>query len=324
LKRSDIEKLFNSRQYSKVLANLEPNGSSHWHDIIRLRCLRAMGDSKQALANATQLLNDIDANKTPYKLSEAENEAQHRFIALVFAEFGQAKKAIQIMKNLCKNNPNSPALNREYAFALSNNNDFDDAEKHLFKALEVEPSNASSHAQLARIYCRTGRVQKGFNSYSRAATTTQRSNYQLSQLWAKNAFPKNQAGSNTWRTADPDRPLKIAFVSSDFCSHAVSFFITPLLEELSKEKTITVAAYSNTKTPDKITKKVEGLCDVWRDSSNLSDKELAAQISADQIDILIDLNGHTSGNRLAVFSKHIAPIQMSWLGYPSTTGFLML
>jgi len=59
---------------------------------------------------------------------------------------------------------------------------------------------------------------------------------------------------------------------------------------------------------------------VWRDCAKQTDQELAAQISADQIDILIDLNGHTSGNRLAVFSKHIAPIQMSWLGYPSTTG----
>jgi len=150
--------------------------------------------------------------------------------------------------------------------------------------------------------------------------TTQRSNYQLSQLWAKNAFPNNQAGSNTWRTADPDKTLKVAFVSSDFCAHAVSFFIKPLLNGLRKEKTITVTAYSNTKTPDKITAEIEKLCDVWRDSSKLTDKELAAQISADQIDILIDLNGHTSGNRLAIFSKHIAPIQMNWLGYPSTTG----
>ena len=341
MKRSEIEKLFNSRQYSKVLANLEHDGASHWSDTIKLRCLRAIGDSKQALANAKQLLSDIDSGKTPYTLNETESESQYRFIALVFSEFGEAKKAIQIMKKLCENNPDSPALNREYAFALSNNGDLNDAEKYLLKALEVEPSNASSHAQLARIYCRTGRVQQGFNSYSRAATlqpnnptflqrlvywsnylerTTQRSNYQLSQLWAKNAFPRNQAGSNTWRTADPDKTLKIAFVSSDFCAHAVSFFITPLLNELSKEKTVAVVAYSNTQTPDKITEKVESLCDVWRDSSKLNDKELAAQISADQIDILIDLNGHTSGNRLAVFSKHIAPIQMNWLGYPSTTG----
>lgn len=341
MNRSEIEKLFNARQYSKVLANLDHDGASHWSDTVKLRCLRAMGNRKQALVNAKQLLSDIDSGKTPYPLNEEESEAQYRFIALVFSEFGEAKKAIQIMQELCKKNPDSPALNREYAFALSNNDQLDDAEKHLVKALEVAPSNASSHAQLARIYCRTGRVQQGFNSYSRAATlepnnptfiqrlvywsnylerTTQRSNYQLSQLWAKNAFPKNQAGSNTWRTADPDKTLKVAFVSSDFCAHAVSFFIKPLLNGLQKEKTITVTAYSNTKTPDKITAEVESLCDVWRDSSKLTDKELAAQISADQIDILIDLNGHTSGNRLAVFSKHIAPIQMNWLGYPSTTG----
>ena len=341
MNRSQIEKLFNNREYSKVLSELDTQGTSHWNDTVRLRCLRALGDSKQALTNAKKMLKGVESNSSPYKLTEQEIDDQLRFIALVFSEFGEAKKACQIMKKLCKKNPQSPALHREYAYASSNNDDFDDAEKHLLTALEIEPSNANSLAQLGRIYCRTGRVQQGYNCYSQAATlqptnptflqrlvywsnylerTTQRSNYQLSQLWAKNAFPKHQAGSNTWRTADPDKILKVGFVSSDFCAHAVSFFITPLLKGLRKDENITVVAYSNTKTLDEITKNIESFCDVWRDSSQQSDKALAAQIGADQIDILIDLNGHTSGNRLAVFSKLIAPIQMSWLGYPSTTG----
>ncbi len=341
MNRSQIEKLFNSRQYSELLTELDPDGSSHLNDTIKLRCLRALGDREPAVENAARLLSDLNSNSTPYKLSDLERGEQLRFIALVFSEFGKAKDACDIMQQLCKKESSTPALHREYAYALSNDDQFDKAEEQLIAAIAGEPNNANSHTQLARIYCRTGRVQLGYNSYTRAATlepenptylqrlvywsnylerTTQRSNYQLSQLWASKAFPKNQAGSNTWRTANPDKELKVGFVSSDFSAHPVSFFITPLLRGLAKDKSIKVAGYSNTKNPDHITDKIQNLCDIWRDSSHKTDKELAAQIGADQIDILIDLNGHTSGNRLAVFSKLVSPLQMSWLGYPSTTG----
>ena len=346
MEKGQIEKLFNSQQYSNAIKLLDPKGSSHWSDVVRLRCLRALGQKDQAVEHARSLLDKLKSDKSAYSVSESEKSEQHRFIALVFAEFGHAAQACEIMQSLCENASSdegsaTPALHREYAFALSSNDQLDDAEEQLNIAIAAEPSNANSYAQLGRIYCRTGRVLEGYNCYSRASViepnnstyiqrlvywsnylerTTQRSNYQLSQLWSKKAFPKNQAGTNTWRTADPDKTLKVAFVSSDFCAHAVSFFIIPLLKGLQSDKSISVVAYSTTQSPDHITEKVEALCDVWRDSSKLNNKELAAQIGADQIDILVDLNGHTSGNRLAVFSKHVSPIQMSWLGYPSTSG----
>ena len=341
MEQAQIEKLFNGRQYSEVLKNLDSDGVSHWNDTVKLRCLRAMGNRVDALEKADTLFNAIESKQTNYTLSNDESDEQLRYIALVYAEFGKAKQACKIMKTLCAAKPNNAALHREYAFALSNDDQLDDAETHLKIALSEQPNNANTHAQLARIFCRTGRVQEGYSSYSRAAfiepnnptyterlvywgnyaeRTTQRSNFQLARLWASKAFPTNQAGTNTWRTADPDKVLKIGFVSADFCAHAVSFFITPLLKGLQKVDSFHVTAYSNTHSPDHVTESIKAYCDVWRDSSKQTDKALAAQIGADQIDILIDLNGHTSGNRLAVFSKHIAPIQVSWLGYPSTTG----
>ena len=341
MEQGQIENLFNARKYSEVLKHLNSDSASHFNDTLKLRCLRAMGKRVDAVDKAEQLLNAIESNNVSYDLSNDARDEQLRYIALVFAEFDKAEQASSIMKELCEAKPNVAVLHREYAFALINNDQLDDAETQLKIAINEQPSNAHAHAQLARLYCRTGRVQKGYNSYSRAALiepnnpnytqrlvywsnyaerTTQRSNFQLASLWASKAFPKNQAGTNTWRTADPDKTLKIGFVSADFCAHAVSFFITQLLNGLQKENAFHVTAYSNTNTPDQITESIKALCDVWRDSSKQTDQELAAQIGADQIDILIDLNGHTGGNRLAVFSKHIAPIQVSWLAYPSTTG----
>jgi len=341
LERSQIEKLFNDRKYSEVVNHLPANGTNAWDDTVKLRCLRAMGDRDAAIENAQTLLQNIETKQTTYKLSDTERDEQLRYVALVFSEFGKAEQASQIMQQLCEAKPGIPALHREYAFALNNCGHLDEAEQQLNISLKAQPNNANAYAQLARLLCRTGRVQEGYNNYARAATlepdnasytqrlaywsnyaerTTQRSNYQLARLWASKAFPNNQAGTNTWRTADPDKVLKIGFVSADFCAHAVSFFITPLLKGLQAQKQCHVTAYSNTGKPDHITKTIKPLCDVWRDCAQQTDKALAAQINADQIDILIDLNGHTSGNRLTVFSKHVAPIQISWLGYPSTTG----
>ena len=341
MERSQIERLYNSREYASVLKELEKKDTSHWGDTVKLRCLRATSQRTHAVEFANKLFSNIENSDTPYSLNDDQRDEQLRYIALVLADFNHAATACDIMQKLCSNKPNISALHREYAFALSNNNQFDEAEDQLNKALNLEPNNASTQAQLARLYCRTGRVDEGYNGYLRAATlepnnpnhiqrlvywsnyaerTTQRSNFQLARLWATSAFPRNTAGTNTWRTADPEKTLKVGFVSSDFCAHAVSFFIEPLLDGLSSQNSVHVTAYSNTHNPDHITKSIEAKCDAWRDSAKLSDKELAAQISADQIDILIDLNGHTGGNRLAIFSKHIAPIQVSWLGYPSTTG----
>jgi predicted O-linked N-acetylglucosamine transferase (SPINDLY family) len=340
VERSQIERHFNSGKFSQALEGLESYEISQWRDTTRLRCFRAIGIDKQTIEWASELHIRLNTNSSPYKLNTSERNNQLRYIALVYAELGEARKACAILQSLCKGSPDVPALHREYAFALTNDSQLDAAEKHLIKALELQPSNANSHAQLGGIYCRTGRVDAGYSSYSKAATlepdnpiyiqrlvywsnyterTTQQSNYQLSRLWSNKVHPANQAGTNTSRTVNPDRQLKIGFVSSDFCAHAVSFFIVPLLEGIDRSQ-FNITAYSDTKKVDGVTESIKRLCDVWRDTSRSKDPQLAAQISADQIDILIDLNGHSAGNRLNVFAKNVVPLQVSWLGYPSTTG----
>lgn len=115
------------------------------------------------------------------------------------------------------------------------------------------------------------------------------------------------------------RRLRIGYVSPDFRLHSVSMFLLPLLEAHDRTR-VELFAYSNVELPDVITDHVRRSVDGWRDIQGLTDDVAAARIRADGIDVLVDLAGHTAHNRLGIFARQPAPIQVSWLGYPATTG----
>lgn len=121
-------------------------------------------------------------------------------------------------------------------------------------------------------------------------------------------------------TRDAHRTLTIGWVSADFRAHSVAHFVQPLLAELAKETSLRLVAYANQPLVDSVTTQMQGYFSSWHEVSSWSDQALAEQIRADGIDILIDLSGHTSGNRLLTFARKPAPIQVSWLGYLNTTG----
>lgn len=116
----------------------------------------------------------------------------------------------------------------------------------------------------------------------------------------------------------PER-IRIGYVSGDFRSHSVSFFMAPILRAHDRSA-FEVFCYSTTHAPDRRTESFRGLAEHFADLSMASDAEAARRIEADGIDILVDLGGHTSGNRLDVFALRPAPIQATYLGYPATTG----
>jgi len=122
----------------------------------------------------------------------------------------------------------------------------------------------------------------------------------------------------TGRDRDPERRLRVAYVSADLRSHSVASFIEPLLAAHDRDA-VEVLCYSDG-APDAVTARLRALADRWCDSRTASDAALAAQIEADQVDVLVDLNGHTSGNRLLCFARRPAPVQVTYCGYPGTTG----
>jgi predicted O-linked N-acetylglucosamine transferase (SPINDLY family) len=117
----------------------------------------------------------------------------------------------------------------------------------------------------------------------------------------------------------PDRKLRIGYVSPDFRTHASALFLLPLLESHDRQH-FEIFCYSNVAAPDFVTARLQQLAQAWRDIHALSDEQTAGLIRRDEIDILIDLKVHGERNRLLVFARKPAPVQVTWLGYPGTTG----
>jgi protein O-GlcNAc transferase len=118
---------------------------------------------------------------------------------------------------------------------------------------------------------------------------------------------------------NPDRRLRIGFVSPDFVNHAVAYFFAPVLEHLDRDQ-FEIYCYSNAAVTDEVTEQFRSQAPHWRDIARLSDGETLSLIRRDQIDLLFDLTGHTADHRLLVFARRAAPLQLTWLGYPATTG----
>jgi predicted O-linked N-acetylglucosamine transferase (SPINDLY family) len=119
--------------------------------------------------------------------------------------------------------------------------------------------------------------------------------------------------------ADPDRRLRVGYVSGDFRYHVAARFIEPVLESHDFAK-FEAVCYDNWSRPDAFTARLQRHADEWRYVADLSDAALAELIRRDRIDILVDLSGHTRLNRLRVFASKPAPVQAAFLGYPATTG----
>lgn len=117
--------------------------------------------------------------------------------------------------------------------------------------------------------------------------------------------------------------LRLGFVSADFRRHSCAYFIEPLWRGLDRTR-IRLHAFSDVRRPDAVTARLRGLSDVWHDTAGLEAPALADLVRADGIDVLVDLAGHSAQNRLAAFALRPAPVQLSWLGYPATTGLTVM
>jgi len=115
----------------------------------------------------------------------------------------------------------------------------------------------------------------------------------------------------------------LGFVSADFHQHSVAYFLLPLLANLDRDR-FEVALYSVGHVDDAMTGRLRGLCSNWADARHDDDGALASRIRADGIEMLVDLSGHTAGTRLGAFARRAAPVQATWLGYPTTTGLAQM
>ena len=130
----------------------------------------------------------------------------------------------------------------------------------------------------------------------------------LQETWAPHGNP-----------AAANRLLRIGYVSPDFRRHSVMSFLEPVLT-LHDKQSFEVYAYAEVTTMDDVTARAQSIVSHWRSTVGLTDAAIAQMIRTDQIDVLIDVAGHTSGNRLRAFARKPAPVTVSWMGFGYTTG----
>jgi protein O-GlcNAc transferase len=180
----------------------------------------------------------------------------------------------------------------------------EDAVNCCRRAIAIEPGNAEIHSSLCyKLHFHPG--------YDRAAIF--RELRQWDELHGGDSvvdYPVDRA---------PDRRLRVGYVSPDFYGHAECFFVLPLLEGHDRSN-VETHCYASVQRPDRATQFLKSCAHVWHDVLNLSNDELATKIREDRIDILVDLTMHMAGNRLPMFAKRPAPVQVTWLAYPGGTG----
>ncbi len=132
---------------------------------------------------------------------------------------------------------------------------------------------------------------------------------------AADATPHSHEGHD-WSSG---RPLRVGYVSPDFRRHAVASFLEPILASHDRRRVESIG-YADVGSPDAVTDRLRSFCHDWRRIRHLTDDRVEEIIRRDRIDILVDLAGHTARNRLRIFARKPAPVQVTYLGYPGTTG----
>lgn len=229
----------------------------------------------------------------------------HR-LGLALRELGRTDAAIAQYRRAIEFDPAFALAHNSLGGALLARNELDAALASFRRALELEPGYSRVHSNILL----TMNYQSG---------VSQADIYQESLRFdALHARPL--LDPRPLRNArNRKRRLKIGYLSPDFREHSVAQFTLKLFARHNRES-FEVFGYSDVAAPDRVTAQFSRLADQWLDCAAAPDADLAERIRRDGIDILVDLAGHTGNNRLLVFARRPAPVQVSWLGYPNTTG----
>lgn len=266
-------------------------------------------------------------------------DCAHVNLGLVLINMNRHEEAIAHFEAALKANPDHFMAMANLAIPLKKLNRLATAEKYLKRAIEVKPDYFNAHLNLGSIYQAQGRMVECVESTRKALEISpdNPSAYSnlLFDLSYTDAYPtqfkvenarkygalltKNAPNPYTsWNLQTEHSRLRIGFVSGDFLEHPVSYFLRNVVANIDPAR-FELFAYTTDAREDSATAILKNHLK-WNSLVGLKNDEAAAKIHADGIHILIDLSGHTAGNRLPVFALKPAPVQATWLGYWSTTG----
>lgn len=272
----------------------------------------------------------------------APNFAQaHINMGITLKDMGRYEEAVAAFRRCVQLQPNLAEAYSELGQTLREMGRFEEAVAACRQAVRLKPDYVDPRNNLGNTYRDMGQIDLAIDSYRQAIARQPDwaashgnlllvlhcyekfdPNQQLAESirWAaRHADPLTKSAPPHVNNRSPDRRLKVGYVSPDFRGHPVGRFFLPLLAKHDPGQ-VEVFCYAQLGYPDAITLRIHQLAHQWRNTVGLNHDQVAQQIRSDQIDILVDLAGHTARNRLLVFARKPAPVQVSWLGYPSTTG----
>jgi predicted O-linked N-acetylglucosamine transferase (SPINDLY family) len=262
-------------------------------------------------------------------------------LGLVLNDKGRLDEAEASFRKALHLRPNCLDAYNNLGFALKAQGRLNEAIECYRKAIQLKPEFAPAHNNLGRVFKSQGRINDALECFQKALqlrpdAAVSHSNILFclhcdDQVDSVRLFSEHKRwaeyhGSTVVATTQThgndralDRRLRIGYVSPDFRTHSVAYFIEPVIASHNRAD-FEIFCYSNVVNFDAVTTRLRGLVEHWRDIIGVSDEKAAEVIREDKIDILVDLAGHTSGNRLLLFARKPVPIQVTYLGYPNTTG----
>jgi predicted O-linked N-acetylglucosamine transferase (SPINDLY family) len=277
------------------------------------RAIALRPDHAEALSNLGNALKEerkYDEAVAAYRRSIAvrpDYAAAYSNLGVTLKEKGELEGAVEALRRAAELDPDHAEVLNNLSSTLLAQGDHAGAERHCRRALELRPGYVAAHSNV--LMCSQYQSGVTLAGLARAhAEWDERHAARFRGYWKPFELDR-----------DPDRPLRLGFVSPDLGRHPVGFFLARVFENLDPG-TCAVVCYHCRAVRDDMTHRLAAAATEWHEAAGLDDDTLAAQIRADRIDILFDLSGHTADGRLLVFARRPAPIQVSWIGYVGTTG----
>ncbi len=262
-------------------------------------------------------------------------------LGIALRERGKLDKAHAAFAQAIALSPGYAEAHGNLGLVLKQQGQPDQAVASFRQAIALDPALADPHNNLGNLLCDIGQVDEAIAAYRNAITINPAFRKAHSNLvftlnyhpdydpgsiaqelraWARqHGDPLRQSIQPPSNDRNPHRRLRIGYVSPDFRDHPVCRFALPLLANHDHSR-FEIFCYGSVNHPDAITREVQQCANAWRDIARVPDSTVAQTIRDDQIDILVDLAGHTAENRLPIFATKPAPVQVTYLGFPASTG----
>jgi protein O-GlcNAc transferase len=306
--------------------SLNPNYAAAHNNLgIALREMKRSEEAESSFHEAVRIQPDF---------AEAHNNRGN-----VLSELGRLDKAERSLRQAIRIRPDYAEAHGNLGIVLVGLRRLSEAERSARRAVELKPDYAEAHNDLGLALFGLGRVPEAERSYRQAlaldpALAVAQGNlayllncvsgrspaeiYAAHREFAQRFCPSADPAPHR-NARDPERRLRVGYVSADLRHHSVAFFIEPVLAH-HDHRLYEIFCYSNSAHADAVTERMKSHADQWREVVALDDAALAKQVREDGIDILVDLSGFSANNRLTAFALKPAPVQATWLGYLNTTG----